>query len=137
MGAEGYEIRIHQENGDIFLDQHTIKKVTFKISTAEQDVKDRSANLFNSVEVIGSITPETKDETRKLILWAMDKLHSKVYREMSIILRANGEVLRTYAMNKVFCIDYTEEFNSQGAGEFTLVVAQRKDNLEEIQVGSV
>ena len=40
-------------------------------------------------------------------------------------------------MDMVFCIDYIEIFGMKGENTFELVVAQRKDNLGGIKVGSV
>lgn len=136
----GFEVRIIQGDGkEILLDEHTVSGVTFKIDTIEEDVKDRSENVINKVVITGDIKSESKDQTRMLALWSLDKKREKVYREMVITLRPGGETLRTYHMNKVFCIDYTEEFDSHNkkGNIFTLVAAQRKDNLDGIKVGSV
>lgn len=138
--ATGFEVRIMQGDGnEILLDDHTVSGVTFKIDTIEEDVKDRSENVVNKVVITGDIKTESKDQTRMLALWSLDKKREKVYREMAITLRLGGETLRTYHMNKVFCIDYTEEFKSKDGNSniFTLVVAQRKDNLDGIKIGSV
>ena len=102
----GFEVKIIQEDGNVIdLGESVIKSIRFKIDTVEEDVKDRSDNVINKVEVKGSITPESKKETRKLALWSLDKMRSKVYRKASLIIREGGEVLRTYEMDKVFCID--------------------------------
>ena len=134
----GFEVKIIQEDGNVIdLGESVIKSIRFKIDTVEEDVKDRSDNVINKVEVKGSITPESKKETRKLALWSLDKMRSKVYRKASLIIREGGEVLRTYEMDKVFCIDYIETFQSGSGnkGEFELIVAQRKDDLDGIQIG--
>lgn len=140
-GSTGFLVEITQENGDsIFLDDKTVHKVEFKIDTIEEDVKDRSENVINKVVVSGSIKVENKDQTRMLALWSLDKKREKVYRKMKITLKTGGETLRTYNMDMVFCIDYTEHFNAQQGKEghtFELVAAQRKDNLEGIKIGSV
>ncbi len=134
----GFEVEISQMDGEpIVLDEKTIKTVEFKIDTVEEDVKDRSENVINKVVITGNITPENKEDTRMLALWSLDKKREKVYREMSITLATGGETLRTYRMDMVFCIDYIEIFGMKGENTFELVVAQRKDNLGGIKVGSV
>ncbi len=134
----GFEVEITQTEGEpINLDEKSIKTVEFKIDTVEEDVKDRSENVINKVVIIGNITPENREETRKLALWSLDKKREKVYREMSITLATGGETLRTYRMDKAFCIDYIETFGIKGENTFELVAAQRKDNLGSIKVGSV
>ena len=66
----GFEVKIIQEDGNVIdLGESVIKSIRFKIDTVEEDVKDRSDNVINKVEVKGSITPESKKETRKLALW--------------------------------------------------------------------
>ncbi len=139
--ATGFSVEIIQENGNtIFLDDKTVNTVEFKIDTVEEDVKDRSENVVNKVVVIGNIKPESKDQTRMLALWSLDKKREKVYRMMKITLKTGGETLRTYNMDRVFCIDYTERFNAREGEKghtFELVAAQRKDNLDGIKIGSV
>lgn len=140
MEGTGFDVEITQENGEvIFLDEKAVSEVEFKIDTVEEDVKDRSENVINKVIISGDIKEETKEQTRLLALWSLDKKREKVYRRIAITLRSGGETLRTYDMDKVFCIDYTERFKARkGEGHtFELVIAQRKDNLDGIRIGSV
>lgn len=134
----GYEVKISQTGGkEILLDQKALTSVKFKIVTVEENVKDRSENVVNLVEVTGAITDDTKEATRELMLWALARKSSEVYRSAEITIRINEDVrVRKYMLNNVFCVDYTEEFDREETNKnmFTLKFAQRKDNFDGIKV---
>ncbi|MDE7313358.1 MAG: hypothetical protein K2N87_17340 [Eubacterium sp.] len=134
----GYEVKISQTGGkEILLGKEALKSVKFKIDTIEENVKDRSENVVNLVEITGSITDGTKEVTRELMLWALARKSNEVYRSAEIIIRINQNVrVRRYVLDKVFCVDYFEEFDQDDTNKnlFTLKFAQRKDNFEGIKV---
>ena len=134
----GYEVKITQNGGeDIILDKKAVENVMFKIDTVDENVKDRSENVVNLVVIKGFITLETKDMTKKLLLWSLGRKSSEVYRNVEIVIRITGDkLIRKYTMDKVFCIDYTEKFcaTDSNQSEYELKIAQRKDNFDGIKV---
>lgn len=132
----GFEVKIEQGENLIKLDENSVNSVEFLIDTVEENVKDRSENVINKVTIKGNITPESSAETRKVLLWSMDKQRDLVYRKATISLKTGGMLLREYEMDMVFCIDYIETFKNDGECTYTLIIGQRKDNLSGIKAYS-
>jgi hypothetical protein len=133
----GYEVKITQAGGtEIYLDSAAIQSVRFEIDTINDNVKDRSEDVVNHVIVTGKISKENKEATKDLLLWSLAKVSEEVYRTAEISIKINQtERVRKYTLDKVFCLDYNEQFNNGDADNaFELKFAQRKDNLDGISV---
>lgn len=135
--GNGFEITIKQAGGvEIYLGDEVIKSIEFSIDTVNDNVKDRSEDVLNRVLVKGTITPEVKEPTKNLLLWSLAKKSEEIYRSAEITVKINQtNRVRKYTMDKVFCLDYKEEFfNGSEDCKFELKFAQRKDNMDGISV---
>jgi len=133
----GYEVKINQAGGtEIYLDSAAIDSVKFIVDTVNDNVKDRSEDVLNRVIIKGKISPDNKDATRDLLLWSLGKTTEEVYRTVEISIKVNQTSrVRKYSMDRVFCLDYSEQFNNGDEDNtFELKFAQRKDNMEGISV---
>lgn len=132
-----FEVKINmreEEENEILLSD--IKKVIFKNDTVDDYSRDRTGNIINTVEIIGEITPENKETTKKLIEWSLSNKASEIYRKVEIKANQNeDEVIREYVLDYAFAMDYTEKFNESNA-EYELKLSQRQANLNDIKAYS-
>lgn len=142
-GIVGFKVVIKNNDGTdyVTLDDKAVKFVEFKLDTVEENVEDRSDDVINIIKIKGKITVDTKDEVRKLALWAKEKLRVKVFKTVEITLTSGGDMLREYSLNYAFCVDYTETFNSgkdsgKEGNSFELVISQRKADLDGLNIYS-
>ena len=110
-----------------------IEKLKFKMNTLDDSTKNRSDSIRGELIIIGNITPENKDKTKRLAKWAMDTNKKTLYRDVEIIVydgeNCTGDILRRYQMNTMFVIDYEEDFGKESDnGKYTLFIAQREGN---------
>lgn len=133
----GYKVTITQAGGtEICLDSTAIQSIRFEVDTVNDNVKDRSEDVVNHVIVTGKITTDTKEATKNLLLWSLAKTSEEVYRNAEISIKINQtDRVRKYSLDRVFCLDYNEQFNNGDEDNtFELKFAQRKDNMDGISV---
>lgn len=133
----GYELKITPNGGEpIYIGSDNLTSVEFLVDTINENAKDRSENIVNKVTIKGKITDEIKGATRDLLLWSLATKSEEVYRRAEIIIRINDTTrVRKYTMDKVFCLDYLEQFNKGDEDSiFELKFSQRKDNFGGIEV---
>ena len=135
-----YNVKIESVDGAINFDEGTdkegnsISKVTFKMNTLNDDTLNRDSAVRCELEIEGLITKQNKEETMKLAKWSMLNSGDALYRKVTVTVYTDGgreEVLREYTVEKMFCIDYDEQFSDgvqNEAGKFTLHIAQREGN---------
>lgn len=138
----GFDVVIKNNDSSdyVSLGEKAVKQVEFKLDTVEENVTDRSNNVICVVTIQGKITPDTKDDVRKLATWAKEKRRDKVYKAVKVTLREGGAMLREYDLNYAFCVDYTETFHAEKKeneeNTFTLIISQRKDDLDGLNIYS-
>lgn len=110
-----------------------ISKVTFKMNTLDDDTLNRDSAVRCELFIEGVINKNTREETMKLTKWSMaGSGESLIYRKVTVTVYTDGgreEMLRQYTVDKMFCVDYDEEFFEDGnkeAGKFILHIAQRE-----------
>lgn len=141
-----YNLKIETTDGEepIILDENTttinsgdaeaISSVHFKMNTLNDDTLNRSSAVRCEMVIKGQINNATKDETLKLANWAKIRGgENKLYRKVTVEVftdKERGTELREYEVDKMFCIDYDEEFiyedRNQEEGTFTLYIAQKE-----------
>ena len=137
-----FHVKIEPFGGDaIELEPESTKKVTFR-TDIPLDSNARTKDVGVTVILVGKImsnaadTGTAADKTKSLAEWSAqgDFLQSS-YRKLTIEVHASGMVTRKYELSDVFVVDYFENFdNQQGAGEYTLVLNQRKNKLKDVKV---
>lgn len=140
MGA--YDVKIESADGEIVFNKDTdnegaaISKVFFKMNTLNDDTLNRDSSARCELIIEGEINKYTKEETMKLTKWAMTGSgESLLYRKVTVVIYTDNnreEVLREYKLDKMFCIDYDENFGEEKekneSGKFILHIAQREGN---------
>ena len=137
-----YDVKIESADGEIVFNKDTdnegaaISKVFFKMNTLNDDTLNRDSAVRCELIIEGQINKDTKEETMKLTKWAMTGSgESLLYRKVTVVIYTDDnreEVLRQYTVDKMFCIDYDENFGEKQdqneSGKFILHIAQREGN---------
>ena len=136
-----YILTIQGESGNIVIrsedNNGIIKKVDFLISQDELDTSDKSERMFNTVVVRGTINDKTQSDTKELLEWSMKTAKTEAYKNVSLIIKKDEDVIRDYYMKDMFCTKYLEFFDEgsdSSKGEFILEMRQRKGSIETIVV---
>ena len=76
------------------------------------------------------------DSTRQLALWSVVPAEdAAAYRQVEVEIINAGVVERKYSFPRAFVVDYKEDFsNSDGIGQFTIIIKQKKDKLDTIAI---
>ncbi len=121
----------------IKLQAEIIQKVIFKTDTPD-DSQARSTNVGFELRVIGKIIPkgETAAETYKLSLWSLVPAHqADCYRQATLKVINEGQVVRTIDFPNAFVVDYTEDYNAgDKTGTFNLYLRQKKDKADQVKL---
>lgn len=137
-----FHVKIEPFGGDaVELEPESTKKVTFR-TDIPLDSNARTKDVGVTVIIVGKILSNAADpgtaadKTIALAQWAQEGDYKQsAYRKLTIEVDANGMVTRKYELSDVFVVDYFENFdNQQGAGEYTLVLNQRKNKLKDVKV---
>ncbi len=128
-------------SGETEMPAESTKKVMFR-TDIPLDSSARTKDVGVTVVINGKILSNAADpgtpadQTGYLAKWSTVKDSvADAYRKMTIEVHAGGMVTRKYELSDVFVVDYFENFdNQQGAGEYTLVLAQRKNKLKDVKV---
>lgn len=140
MATTAYDVKIEgveeiNFNRETDNEGASISKVIFKMNTLNDDSLNRDSAVRCELIIEGTITQDNKDETLKLTKWSMIGSGEGIYRKVTVIVYTDDsrdEVLRQYTVDKMFCIDYDEEFSEDvkqnEAGKFILHIAQREGN---------
>ncbi len=124
-GAEG-DILFTEEEGL----SEKITQCVYKLDTVDDNTLDRDTNARCTFEIHGIIDVKSADITLKLAKWSKEK--KSVYRKLEIEVYDDGNdggenKLRYYEFDRIFCIDYTEEWglkDQKNDNRFTLYLAQ-------------
>lgn len=122
------ELSTKEQNG-----KADVTSVSFKMNTIDENTRNRADSVRGEITIKGNITPENKDNTKKLAKWSMDSDKKTLYRDVEVVVydaeNCTGDVLRRYQMNTMFVIDYIEDFgNESDSGIYELFIAQREGN---------
>ena len=129
------------DNPKIELEETSTRQIIFKVEIP-QDSRARTKDVGVTMTVKGKILPDTAnagnaaDSTAKLMDWSIVPAEKKeAYRSVTIKVKSGGIVTRQYEMPNAFIVDYYETFaNSEGVGEFTLIIKQMKNKLADVKV---
>ena len=112
----------------------SIIKSVRTISDTPDHSSARSNDLDMRVEITGQIIAHGSDNNATLSLanWSKIPTHSeKAYANVEISYDYNGTKVRNITMSHAFIVSYKESFGNNGT--FTLVLRQKKDNLDGYQ----
>ena len=104
------------------------------------DSNARTKDVGSTLEITGKILVATDgdpfDSTRQLALWSVVPAEeAAAYRQVEVEVINAGIVERKYSFPRAFVVDYKEDFsNSDGIGQFTIIIKQKKDKLDTIAI---
>ena len=119
----------------INLDEHSILTAKFMTDTPD-DSNARSTDVVNTMIVTGKILSpldgDGADDTMKIAKWSVVRAESAdSYRRVTVEIHTANQVIRKIFFPNAFVVDYTEHFgDTEGVGEFELIVRQKKDKFE-------
>ena len=116
-----------------------VQKVKFR-TDIPLDSNARTKDVGSTLEITGKILVSTDgdpfDSTRQLALWSVVPAEeAAAYRQVEVEIINAGITERKYSFPRAFVVDYKEDFsNSDGIGQFTIVIKQKKDKLDTIAI---
>ena len=116
-----------------------VQKVKFR-TDIPLDSNARTKDVGSTLEITGKILVSTDgdpfDSTRQLALWSVVPAEeAAAYRQVEVEIINAGITERKYSFPRAYVIDYKEDFsNSDGIGQFTIVIKQKKDKLDTIAI---
>ena len=134
----GFRCKITGGN-DVEFNEGVITGVEF-VSNTPNASNARSTDLGVVLKISGRINfllgAELEDSTVELANWAlMPSDQADCYREVEIQVVNGGQIVRQYTYPNAFVMDYTEDLNDEeGVGSFILVVKQKKDLTEKVEL---
>ncbi|MHA4987664.1 hypothetical protein [Cetobacterium somerae] len=122
------------ENGEIIITEKYIKSCKFQYDTP--DTASMKSNEINVKLIIeGELKKETSEEAKKIAQWALMKTGKDVYRKVIVFMKDNDEIVREFELSQAFAIDYEENYYKEAnLTLFKLLVAQKRDKIEEVKV---
>ena len=131
----GFKLLVKGVKDEILLEKDRILSVKY-ISNTSNDSNARSTDLSVGLEIVGKITNEKDDITKKLTLWSLVPAEIEdAYREISLEIISAGTMIRKIILPNSFVIDYAEAFDiKNGTGTFNLIVKQKKEKLDNIAI---
>lgn len=133
-------LRVTVSGADSFeIAKDCVQKVKFK-TDIPLDSNARTKDVGSTLEISGKILVATDgdpfDSTRQLALWSMVPAEdSSAYRQVTVEVLSAGIVERKYSFPRAFVVDYKENYgNTNGIGQFTIKIKQKKDKLDTIAV---
>lgn len=126
-------VKITGGKSDISLDQDIRIKVLF--DTEEEHVFQKSNSVGATVTISGSVDEDSKEAVIQVSRWSRDFTADGIYRQVEITDAQKGTdtVLRTYIFPQMFILSYEEDWGESNAGNFKLVLKQRKNSLQSIE----
>ncbi|MCI8806137.1 MAG: membrane-associated protease 1 [Clostridiales bacterium] len=129
-------IRLKIEGAEtISLDEHSIMTCKF-ITDTPDDSNARSTDVVNTLELTGriitAVNGEVADDTMKIAKWSCVRAESSdSYRQATVEIVSANQIVRKVFFPNAFVVDYTEHYgDTEGVGEFKLVIRQKKDKFE-------
>ncbi len=119
----------------ISLDEHSIETCKF-ITDTPDDSNARSTDVVNTMILTGRILTavdgDAADDTMKIAKWSVVRAESSdSYRKATVEIVSANQIVRKVHFPNAFVVDYQERYgDTEGIGEFTLVIRQKKDKFE-------
>ena len=129
-------IRLTIEGAEtISLDEQSIQGCKF-ITDTPDDPNARSTDVVNTMILTGRILTavdgDAADDTMKIAKWSVVRAESSdSYRKATVEIVSANQIVRKVHFPNAFVVDYQESYgDTEGIGEFTLVIRQKKDKFE-------
>ena len=127
-------ITITSVKGEKIVLTSTNTKIKFDTLDAEK-VRDKSKAVIATVIITGKIKGTDISELKKVFNWSKSFKSDEVYRKLAIEdTIGTDEITRSYEFSEMFILNYEEYLDANDANsEYTLILRQREDHLEDIK----
>lgn len=127
-------ITITSVKGEKIVLSSTNTKIKFDTLDAEK-VRDKSKAVIATVIITGKIKGTDISELKKVFNWSKSFKSDEVYRKLAIEdTIGTDEITRSYEFSEMFILNYEEYLDANDANsEYTLILRQREDHLEDIK----
>ena len=132
-------IRLTIEGAEtISLDEHSIQSCKF-ITDTPDDSNARSTDVVNTMILTGRILTavdgDAADDTMKIAKWSVVRAESSdSYRKATVEIVSANQIVRKVHFPNAFVVDYQESYgDTEGIGEFTLVIRQKKHAVNTLK----
>lgn len=121
------------------LTPETVESVKF-VTDIPVDSNARAKDTGATITITGKIRTaadgDLADSTLKVAKWSLVPAEkADAYQKIVVVSIAAGQVVREITYPDAFVISYKEHYDDEtGIGTFTLVLRQKKDKLDQIQV---
>lgn len=98
--------------------------------------KDVGSTMTIKGKILTAVDGDPFDTTRQLGVWSLVPAeNADCYRKVTIEVISASQVVRKLYYPNAFVVDYKERFgDTEGVGEFTLVIKQKKDKLDKVTI---
>ena len=133
-------LRVTIEGQESFeIAKECVKKVIYKTDIpldSNARTKDVGSTLEISGKILTAVDGDPFDSTRQLTLWSMVPAeNANCYRKVTVEIIQGGIVERKYFFPNAFVVNQKEDYgDTDGVGEFHLVVKQKKDKISGITI---
>lgn len=127
-------ITITSVKGEKIVLSSTNTKIKFDTLDYEK-VRDKSKAVIATVIITGKIKGTDISELKKVFNWSKSFKSDEVYRKLAIEdTIGTDEITRSYEFSEMFILNYEEYLDANDANsEYTLILRQREDHLEDIK----
>lgn len=131
----GFKLLVKGSSDEIIFDKDNILSVKY-LSDTPDDSTSRANAINVGLEIVGKITSEKDDVSKKLSIWSLvGSEFEDAYRNVELEIVSAGTMIRKYSFPNAFIIDYNETFDvKNGSGSFKLVIKQKKEKLSSIVI---
>ena len=132
----GYRVSI-SGGASIELNEKIVQTVEF-ISAVPSDSNARTSSLGVTMIITGKILTLFDGTEAALAIsdWSrVPAAQADCYRSLKVEVISATSTVREYTLDKVFVVDYEEDFDDEaGVGTFTLVARQKKDHVDSVKI---
>jgi hypothetical protein len=136
----GFNLKIEGQE-TLTYDNKIIDSVQASLSSPS-DSRAKSTNNNMTLVITGKLHADSggaNSETFKLFKWAQVPAEKEeAYCKVTVEVEGVAETkFRTITLDKAFVVDYNEMYSSQaGVGDFTIVIRQKADTIDDVKVES-
>lgn len=109
-----------------------ITGIKINLDTADDNVSQKSNAVLAKLEIDGFIREQIKTQLVALFDWTCEEDEDKWYRTVEIEIRSsNNKAVRSFRFEKVFVVDYKEEYHQKDdMCTFKLTLTQKENYLD-------
>ena len=130
-----------KESGDIIIEKNYVTSVNYLYETLDNSALDKSSNINVTLKITGELSKDCKKETMNIAKWSLMTKGSDVYRNVTVEVEDQEDIIREYILDEAFVLDYKEfcQFDENNIKYkdklvWELLVSQKGDRLDGVKV---